>query len=243
MSDQEASAASPVASQRVAEELRERILTGMLPPGTRIKQDELAEELRTSRIPVREALRILDSLGLVTLRANSGAWVSSMTVRDLQMSYAVRERIEPLLLLDSMPDLTAEDVERLRELQGQIESNDDIERFLVLDRELHWVTYGRHRSPQLAGMVARLWDTTQHYRRAFVTVSGSQGSWTIAAEHRLLIEAIASGDQDTAQSVLAMHIGRTSHELARHPELFASSDVTDQEGSGSTRPARSRRDL
>ncbi|MET1038773.1 MAG: GntR family transcriptional regulator [Aeromicrobium sp.] len=215
------SSVSPVASQRIADVIRERILAGEMPPGTRIKQDELADELATSRIPVREALRILDSLGLVTLRANSGAWVAAMSVRDLQMSYAVRERIEPLLLLDSLPNLTDDDVVRMRAVQDDIESNDDIERFLVLDRELHWLTYSRHQAPQLAGMVARLWDTTQHYRRAFVTMAGSQGSWTIQAEHRLLIAAISTGDADTAQSVLAMHIRRTSHELIRHPELFA----------------------
>jgi DNA-binding GntR family transcriptional regulator len=217
----EAAAVSSVASQRVADVLRERILAGTMPPGTRIKQDELAEELEISRIPVREALRILDALGLVTLRANSGAWVSAMTVRDLQMSYAVRERIEPLLLLDSLPNLTDQDVDALRRVEDAIEANDDIERFLVLDRELHWLTYSRHRAPQLATMVARLWDTTQHYRRAFVALAGSQGSWTIQAEHRLLIEAIASRDADTAQAVLAMHIRRTSHDLAGHPELFA----------------------
>ncbi|MET0766384.1 MAG: GntR family transcriptional regulator, partial [Aeromicrobium sp.] len=56
------SSVSPVASQRIADVIRERILAGEMPPGTRIKQDELADELATSRIPVREALRILDSL-------------------------------------------------------------------------------------------------------------------------------------------------------------------------------------
>ena len=213
-------AVSAVASQRVADVIRERILAGTLPPGTRIKQDELADELRTSRIPVREALRILDSLGLVTLRANSGAWVAAMSVRDLQMSYAVRERIEPLLLRDSLPHLTDDHVEQMRSVQDAIESNDDIERFLVLDRELHWLTYSQHQAPQLASMVARLWDTTQHYRRAFVALAGSQGSWTIRAEHRLLIEAIAARDADTAEAVLAMHIRRTSHDLAGHPEVF-----------------------
>lgn len=212
---------SSVASQRVADVIRDRILAGTMPPGTRIKQDELADELAISRIPVREALRILDSLGLVTLRANSGAWVAAMSVHDLQMSYAVRARIEPLLLLDSLPHLTDSDVDQMRRVQDSIESNDDIERFLVLDRELHWLTYSRHRAPQLAGIVARLWDTTQHYRRAFVTLEGSQGSWTIQAEHRLLIEAIASRDGDTAEAVLSMHIHRTSHDLAGHPELFA----------------------
>ena len=165
-------AGSRVASQRVAEELRERILSGRLRPGTRIKQDELAEELATSRIPVREALRILETRGLVEVRSNSGAWVGQMDLHDLSMSYQIRERIEPLLLADSMPRLGDDDVAELRALQARIEANDDLETFMVLDRELHWRTYAGHRTPQLAGMVERLWDTTQHYRREFVRLSG-----------------------------------------------------------------------
>lgn len=213
-------AGSRVASQRVAEVLRERILSGRLRPGTRIKQDELAEELDTSRIPVREALRILETRGLVEVRSNSGAWVGQMDLHDLTMSYQIRERIEPLLLADSMPRLGEEDVAELRDLQARIEANDDLETFMVLDRELHWRTYAGHRTPQLASMVERLWDTTQHYRREFARLMGARGAWAVNAEHRLLVDAIAARDEGTASRVLALHIQRTRTELMRHPEVF-----------------------
>jgi DNA-binding GntR family transcriptional regulator len=204
----------------VADVLRERILTGKLPPGTRIKQDELADELRTSRLPVREALRILESKGLVEVRSNSGTWVSRMDLHDLTMTYQIRERIEPLLLMDSMPRLGTDQIARMRQVQTQIESNEDLETFMLLDRDLHWMTYAGHRTPHLANMIERLWDTTQHYRREFAKRMGARGIWAVNAEHRLLIEAIASGDQVSASSVLALHIQRTRLELARHPELF-----------------------
>jgi DNA-binding GntR family transcriptional regulator len=216
-------AGSRVASQRVAEVLRERILSGRLRPGTRIKQDELAEELDTSRIPVREALRILETRGLVEVRSNSGAWVGQMDLHDLTMSYQIRERIEPLLLADSMPRLGDDDVAALRDLQARIEANDDLETFMVLDRELHWRTYAGHRTPQLASMVERLWDTTQHYRREFARLMGARGAWAVNAEHRLLVDAIAAHDEDTACRVLALHVQRTRTELMRHPEVFTAS--------------------
>lgn len=214
------SGGSRVASQRVAEALRERILTGQLRPGTRIKQDELADELNTSRIPVREALRILETRGLVEVRSNSGAWVSQMDPHDLTMNYQIRERIEPLLLADSMPRITDEQVTQMRAIQDRIEANDDLDTFMVLDRELHWLTYTGHRTPQLAAMIERLWDTTQHYRREFARLMGSRGAWAVNAEHRLLIEAIAAHDEASAVGVLALHIRRTRTELARHPEIF-----------------------
>lgn len=211
---------SPVASQRIAEIIADRILSGELPPGARIKQDEIALDLGASRIPVREALRILESRGLVTLRANAGAWVCQMSLHDLALSYQIRERIEPLLLVDSLGELTDADVDELWEIQNEIEATTDVESFLILDRRLHWTSYRRHQAPQLAAMVERLWDTTQHYRRAYTRLAGRDGSRTINAEHRLLIEALAAREAETASNVLALHIQRTRVALASHPELF-----------------------
>lgn len=210
-----------VASRRIADQLRERILDGRLPPGSRIIQDELAEELNTSRLPVREALRILEARGLVTLRANQGAWVSRMDMRECELNYQIRERLEPFLLAESAPHLSAEDVDELSRLQDRIDQTDDVEKFLVLDRELHWATYRHHEAEELASIVARLWDTTQHYRRAFTRLAGDHRRWIISSEHRLLIEALRDQDLTTAQRILELHIRRTRVELTKHPEVFS----------------------
>jgi DNA-binding GntR family transcriptional regulator len=212
---------NPAASQRIADVIAERILSGALAPGTRIIQDELADELRTSRIPVREALRILDARGLVTLRVNSGAWVSEMTLHDLGVSYEIRERIEPLLLVDSMANVTQDDLKEMADIQVEIEKNAGVEEFLKLDRAFHWASYRRHRAPQLAEIVARLWDSTQHYRRAFVRLNYDTGSWISASEHHLLLDALRSKNADIASTVLVLHIRRTRLALTEHPQLFA----------------------
>lgn len=217
-----ADAPKQVVSVRIADVIADRILRGELAPGTRIIQDELAAELNISRIPVREALHLLESRGLVVLRANTGAWVSSMTLRDLEQSYEIRERIEPLLLADSMRRFGPDDVAELERIQGLIELNEDPEDFLRLDRDLHWCSYRQHDSPGLAAMISRLWDTTHHYRRALVRLTAAHRSWIVFAEHRLLIESMRAGDPDTATTVLAMHIRRTRSTLARHPEIFES---------------------
>ena len=64
------------AGARIAAELREAILAGEYAPGARIRQEDLADRHGASRVPVREALRMLEAEGLVTLVANTGAWVS-----------------------------------------------------------------------------------------------------------------------------------------------------------------------
>jgi DNA-binding GntR family transcriptional regulator len=210
-----------VASQRIADRLREQILSGRLAPGTRIIQDRLADELQTSRLPVREALRILQSSGLVTLRANQGAWVTQMDMRECELRYKMRERLEPLMLAESAPHLTGADIAELAAIQRRIEqTGDDVEQFLVLDRRLHWTTYRYHRAEELGTIVARLWDSTQHYRRAFTRLTADHRGWIIRAEHELLIEALRDHDYESAQRILELHIRRTRVELSKHPELF-----------------------
>jgi DNA-binding GntR family transcriptional regulator len=185
-----------VASQRIADILAERILSGRLAPGARIIQDELAEELNASRLPVREALRILESRGLVTLKANVGASVTEMTMHDLRLSYEIRERVEPLLLAESAPALSEADLDEMARVQDEIEAEaeDEVDRFLALDREFHWISYRRHDAPHLAAIIARLWDTTQHYRRAYVALPDARRSWVINAEHRLLLESLSGSE-------------------------------------------------
>lgn len=214
---------SIVASQRVADILAERILSGDLAPGARIKQDELADELETSRIPVRDALRMLEARGLVTMRANAGARVASLTRRDLEVSYEIRERIEPLLLADSVPNLTAEDIADLRAVMERNEGVTDVDEAIALGREFHWISYRRHTTPLLAQIVERVWDTTQSYRRAYMKLAMAPGCGaggrTHDIEHRLLFDAIANREVETAQAALVMHIRRTRTGLVRSGHL------------------------
>jgi len=210
-----------VASQRVADVLAGRILSGELAPGARIKQDELAEELDTSRIPVRDALRILEARGLVTMRANAGARVTSLTLEDLEMSYEIRERLEPLLLADSIPHLTDEDFAEMRAVLDRLEQVTDIDESVMLGRQFHWITYRGHRSVLLAQMVERVWDTTQSYRRAYIGMTLADGARTVETEHRLMLDAIERREVETAQAALVLHLRRARLGLSREAHLAA----------------------
>jgi DNA-binding transcriptional regulator YhcF (GntR family) len=113
---------SSVASHRIAGSLRTAILDGSYLPGERIRQEDVAARSGASRIPVREALRMLDAEGLVTLVANSGAWVTELTLDECAETYMIRERLEPLLLRRSMPRLDAAAMDRLGRLAGDMET-------------------------------------------------------------------------------------------------------------------------
>lgn len=209
-----------VTGARVADELRNAILRGMYPPGTRLRQEELASQYGASRVPVREALRILESDGLVTTVANAGAWISRLSLDECVELYQVRERIEPLLLRYSMPQLLSEQVDRLATLAEEMAAVHDVERFLELDREFHLGSYAGASTTFLGQTVERLWNTTQHYRRAFTQLLNEDSHRILHDEHHMLVAAIRDGDSTEAERVLLGHIRRTRRQLANHPEVF-----------------------
>jgi len=209
------------AAAHVADVVREGIIRGIYPPGTRIRQEELADEAGASRVPVREALRMLEAEGLVTLVANTGAWVSSLSLSECQEIYRVRERVEPLLLRMSGPSLPPETLARLEALAEQMADGDDPETFLELDREFHLLTYTGTETVVLTELVHRLWNRTQSYRRVYTRLMDDRARRTVHDEHRLIVGALRDHDIDAAESLLAGHIRRTRRQLASHPEVFA----------------------
>jgi DNA-binding GntR family transcriptional regulator len=211
-----------VASHRIAESLRTSILDGIYLPGERIRQEDVAARSGASRIPVREALRMLDSEGLVTLVANSGAWVTKLSLSECVETYLIRERLEPLLLRTSMPRLDAAAVDRLGGLVEEMEAGAQLDAFLRADREFHLSSYAGAASSEMWQIIHRMWNTTQHYRREFTRLAAHAAGLSVThLEHRLLLDCIRRQDPDDAERALVTHIRRTRLELEKHPELFA----------------------
>jgi len=210
------------AGARIADSIRAEILDGTRPPGSRIRQEDLAERFGASRVPVREALRQLEFEGLVTVRANSGAWVSQLTLAQCEEVYRMRERVEPLLLEASAPRLTSADLDELDALARRIsEHGDDTDAFLRLDRAFHLASYGGARTWQLAPLIHKLWNITTPYRRAYVSTWSSEARRIANEEHHLIVAALRDGDLEDAGRILEGHIRRTRRRLDRTPEIFA----------------------
>jgi DNA-binding GntR family transcriptional regulator len=218
-----------VASQRIAAALREEILGGRYRPGERIRQEELAARSGASRIPVREALAVLAAEGLVTVVANSGAWVARLTMEECAEAYLIRERLEPALLAMSLPALDDAMVARMGEFVAEMEAATagpaGVDAFLRADREFHLSSYAGAAQGETWQITRRLWNATQHYRREYTRLAalagtGAGGLAVAHLEHRLLLDCVARHDPDDAERVLVTHIRRTRLELLRHPEVF-----------------------
>jgi DNA-binding GntR family transcriptional regulator len=213
------------ASLRIAAGIRDAIIDGEYPPGSRLRQEEIAERFGASRVPVREALKTLEADGLVTLVANTGAWVSRLTLAECEEVYQTRERVEPLLLRMSAPHLDAAGLDRLADLAERMARTTDVEEFLRLDREFHWATYAGADTLVLGDLVRRLWNTTQPYRRAYTLIIDAHSQRIVHDEHHMLVTALREGDVDTAERVIEGHIRRTRRLLSSHPEVFDDSSL------------------
>lgn len=204
----------------IAASLRNEILAGTYAPGERIRQDELADLHGASRLPVRDALRMLESEGLVNLVANTGAWVARISMDECEEMYRMRERLEPLLLSMNVPRLSADDADGLELLAEAMENSTDVERFLRLDREFHLSCLQAVETSVLGSTVLNLWNRTQQYRRAATRLFYLEDDRSVHYDHHLIVNAIRLSDADEAEQVLARHIRRSRLELARHPEVF-----------------------
>lgn len=208
-------------SQKIAAGLRQAILAGHYSPGERLVQEEIAERFGGSRIPVREALRDLESEGLVTFVANAGARVAQLSLEECIEVYRMRERIEPLLLRYSAEGLNREALHSLSEIAERMETLDDPDKFVELDREFHLSMYRGSNTSLLGDLVVKLWNKTHPYRLAYTRSVDERQREVFHDEHRMLLRALADGDLDLAENLVAVHVRRTRQHLERHPDVFS----------------------
>jgi DNA-binding GntR family transcriptional regulator len=185
-------------SARIADEIRSAVLSGEMRPGMRIRQELLAAKFGASRIPVREALKQLENEGLVVLAPNRGAWIADVNSEESIEVYRIREVVEPLAIFESVPYL------------NELERVTTLERYLQLDREFHLRTYSRANMPQLQSMVERFWNSTQHFRREFVSETFARNGLPFSdPQHLLLMDMIRTRDAEGARNMVYLHIRRT----------------------------------
>jgi DNA-binding GntR family transcriptional regulator len=188
-------------------ELRRRIVSGEIPPGTRLDLGELCEVLEVSRMPVREALSRLDGQGLVEIRPQAATVVSPLSVADLRDTYDARMALETMLAGAGAAHV---DQDLIEEMQREIDRQracaeaDDLEGFLVSDRAFHDLLYVRAQMPRTRDIVLRLRDVADRYIYLFLqAASHRQGS---IGEHEALLEHCASGDRAKLKKATESHI-------------------------------------
>lgn len=197
------------AQELVLASVRMAILSGVLGPGARLRQEELAEVFGTSRIPVREALRALEYEGLVSSEPHRGFTVTALDADDVEEVYALRILLESEAVRLALPLLTDDDLEELevlfRVMQDAKSPDDQLasrERFYV---RLYSVT-GR---PRLVGQILRLRQEVARVLR-WATIQHS------SSIHEHFFEAVRVGDAERAVAHLSGHYRRVAILIRRY---------------------------
>jgi DNA-binding GntR family transcriptional regulator len=187
--------------------LRERILTGELERGTRLRQASLAEDLGVSRTPLREALRRLASEGLVDLSPNRGATVSLLDFGDMRHAWDARLALEPGAARLAAANRSEDDVRRLRDsVSAQRGTQRDLAESYHVNREFHLALVAASGNPHLRRFAEMLWVP-----RIGVPIYEQQAGdrshvLTWADEHERITDAVEAADEDAAHRLTREHI-------------------------------------
>ena len=192
----------------VQERIRDAILNGMLPAGSRLDQNLLADALNVSLVPVREALKKLEGEGFVRIIPRRGAFVTESSQDDMEDLYFARSLLEGQAAYHAADKLTVDDLARLDYLMGEmggaLESR-DFAYFTQANHDFHFIIYMAAGSKYLLNMIANLWELAQRYRY----VSLKDQSSVILAEHQAILDACHARDAKALRDTIVLHMNQT----------------------------------
>lgn len=190
--------------------LRDELLSGRLPSGSRIHLGETARRLGMSPIPVREALRTLATEGLVVSLPHRGYRVPEARLSDLEDTYRLRLVLDPMAVELAVPKLTPEHLERasraLSELGAGLRAG-DWDRVRVANRDFHFAIYEAADAPWLLKLISMLWENSERYQR--VASPGRGTARQRINEHRRILDAVRWQDASKAATLTYEHLHRT----------------------------------
>ncbi len=194
-------------SQRLREAIEEDIATGVLLPGARLDENELAARFGVSRTPVREALRVLVGEGLVENRAHRGSVVARVTPQRLVEMFDVMAEIEAMCARLAARRMTPDEVAALASAHDACRAaarSNDSDAYFYANERFHFAIYAGAHNVFLAEQAAALQRKLRPYRRLQLRVRGRvRRSFD---EHQGVVDALAAGDAALAADLLRNHV-------------------------------------
>jgi DNA-binding GntR family transcriptional regulator len=209
--------------------LRQRIRTGELEPGQRLRLNRLTRELGMSPTPIREALRLLQADGLVQYHPHQGIVVAESSPEETEDVVRLRCLLEPLAMELAVPSLTPEQLQALEQLHERLLAAVDARHGSAIsasNASWHWAIYDACGSWHLRKFIRRLWDVYP-WRTMWALPGRAEES---AREHERIMGAIALGDRQLAADQLRDHILSAHQSLLNKLESEQSEPARDPAG-------------
>ncbi|WP_429283579.1 GntR family transcriptional regulator [Paraburkholderia sp. GAS41] len=200
-------------SRVIADALRTAIVEGTLAPGAPLRQDAIARHFSVSAIPVREALRQLESEGWARVAVNKGATVAPLSAQEAREIYEIRSALESLAIGLAIPQHTAATLREAEKLCHAAEAELDPSRYVARNEAFHMSLYAPAARPQLEEMIATLHRRGERYLR--LKFGHPLYKDESDREHAAILDAVRSGDIPAARSLVTEHLLGTGELLYR----------------------------
>jgi DNA-binding GntR family transcriptional regulator len=207
-----------ISPQALAAALRDRVVRGVYPPGHRLTEDDLAEQYGVSRIPVREALRLLEGEGFVRVKPYSGTFVAELTAQDAADLLEIRGVLEPLAASRAAETRTDAHLDGLRQILADgtaALAAEDLEELAELNTKFHALLTEASGNSTLNQIIG----TLQHKITWVYSVELPRRAADSWAEHRLIINALERSDADSARALMVAHVRSAQAAYRLRPPL------------------------
>jgi DNA-binding GntR family transcriptional regulator len=193
----------------VYDSLKEAIVKGDLTPGLRLVEQQLSLQMKTSRIPVREALKRLEQEGLVQKHDRRGFVVKSFSRKEIEETFGIRAVLESyaaFLATENMSDALIERLEQAIDAYRKALDRSDMEKLLQYNTQFHEIMYKAADSRKLYDLISNFRNSFYRYRKSLLA---HQGHARIALDdHVEMVSAMKSRDKERVETVVRRHILR-----------------------------------
>lgn len=212
----------------VCETLRNAIVAGVLQPGERLMEIQVAEELGVSRTPVREAIRKLELEGFVVMIPRRGTYVSDLSIKDITEVFEVRTSLDVLAAGLAAERITEEELEQMErllvEIGGYVEQN-DMDKIVEADSQFHDILYRASRNERLVGIINNLREQLTRFRSLSMSYPGRLKE--MFGEHTRMVESLGQRNVALAQQFAGEHMANAEQVLLKN--MLEHGSATNQE--------------
>lgn len=194
-------------TDEIAQTVRGRILRGDYEIGEKIKETAIADELKVSRTPIREAFKLLEKEGLIEYIPNRGCFAKGFTQRDIDDIYDVRKALEMLTLEWAVDRITSEEIEELRlqcDLMEKYTRRKDTDRAIEFNSKFHDIIYIASGSRFITQILHSYKDYINCARAK--VLYNQDYLYRVIDEHKDILDAITARDKERAKAAMAAHL-------------------------------------
>lgn len=202
-SDKQSSKKDKFLREQVYKRLKANVLDGNWSPNTRLVEERLAEEMGTSRTPVREAIQKLEKEGLIRKLPKGGYAVGMVTAEEVEEVFGIRGVLETYASYLAASKATEQDISAMEEIIEQEEAalrNEDADEIVRLNTLFHDTLYKTARSDKLLAVINELRDFIHRYR--VICFSNEKMAETAVMDHRVMLEAMRANDPRLVQKTV-----------------------------------------